>query len=265
MSYFGILALFIGPPLSLLALLNWQERGKGLGQGIVNRLTIPALVVHVLLALIYTTPWDNYLVATGVWWYDPDLVIGLTLGWVPIEEYTFFVVQTLLSGLWLIMLLRHFSGLSAAPTRTYPRLRLGSAAIVSVIWLASVILLVSGWRPGTYLGLELAWGLIPVITQLAFGADILWNRRRLVAVAIVIPTLYLCLADAVALRAGTWTIDPAQSTGIMLFGVLPLEEFLFFLLTNTLIVFGMVLLLDEKSHRRLPFLRVATRDNLIKE
>ena len=23
---------------------------------------------------VYTTPWDNYLVATNVWWYDPALV-----------------------------------------------------------------------------------------------------------------------------------------------------------------------------------------------
>ena len=61
---------------------------------------------HVLIALIWTTPWDNYLVATRVWWYDPALVTGLTLGWVPIEEYTFFVVQTLMAGLWLLAWMR---------------------------------------------------------------------------------------------------------------------------------------------------------------
>ena len=59
-----------------------------------------------IIALLYTTPWDNYLVATGVWWYDPALVTGLTLGWVPIEEYTFFILQTLLAGLWLAFLAR---------------------------------------------------------------------------------------------------------------------------------------------------------------
>ena len=52
-----------------------------------------------MVAVLYTTPWDNYLVATGVWWYDPHLVAGLVLGWVPIEEYTFFILQTLAMGL----------------------------------------------------------------------------------------------------------------------------------------------------------------------
>jgi hypothetical protein len=40
-----------------------------------------------------------------------------------------------------------------------------------------------------------------------------------------------------------WTLDPAQTTGILLGGVLPIEEVVFFLLTNMLIVFGMVLML----------------------
>jgi lycopene cyclase domain-containing protein len=60
-----------------------------------------------VIAVVYTTPWDNYLVATGVWWYDPQLVTGLVLGWVPIEEYTFFIVQPILAGLWLLMLMRY--------------------------------------------------------------------------------------------------------------------------------------------------------------
>ena len=42
-----------------------------------------------------------HLVATQVWWYDPQLVTGLLIGWVPIEEYLFFILQPLLTGLWL--------------------------------------------------------------------------------------------------------------------------------------------------------------------
>lgn len=41
---------------------------------------------------------------TGVWWYDGDLVIGTVLGCVPPQEYTFFVLQTLLMGLRLLWL-----------------------------------------------------------------------------------------------------------------------------------------------------------------
>ena len=60
----------------------------------------------VLIAVAYTTPWDNYLVATNVWWYDESLVTGLKLGWVPIEEYTFFVLQTLMTGLWTLAVMQ---------------------------------------------------------------------------------------------------------------------------------------------------------------
>ena len=61
--------------------------------------------------------------------------------------------------------------------------------------------------------------------------------------ALLPPWLYLSAADFLAIGAGTWTIDPAQTTGVLLGGVLPIEEVIFFLLTNVLIVFGMVLLL----------------------
>jgi lycopene cyclase domain-containing protein len=91
--------------------------------------------------------------------------------------------------------------------------------------------------------------------QLAFGADILWRERRLVLSTIVIATLYLAAADSLAIATGTWTINPEQSLPILLGGVLPIEEFLFFLMTNVLITFGATLMASEASRRRVPFLR----------
>lgn len=106
-------------------------------------------------------------------------------------------------------------------------------------------------RPGTYLALELLWALPPIALQLAFGADILWRYRRLILLAIGPLTLYLSAADALAINWGTWTINPAKSLNIFIGGVLPIEEFLFFLLTNTLVTFGLVLIWAETSHSRL--------------
>lgn len=251
MTYFGVLGQFIMPPLVLLALWAWLDarRGRVAGTGLDGRWAWRILWAHVVIALVYTTPWDNYLVATDVWWYDESLVTGLTLGWVPIEEYTFFVVQTLLSGLWLLALSRR--AFPARPeTLDRPTMRRLSTVAVGAVWAASVAILVAGWKPGTYLGLELAWGLIPVMLQLWFGADILWARRKLVAAAILVPGTYLCVVDALAIQSGTWTIDPAQSTGIMVAGVLPVEEIVFFFLTTTLVVFGMTLMLAEESLAR---------------
>ena len=208
-----------------------------------------AVLLHVAIAVAYTTLWDNYLVATKVWWYDPALVTGITIGWVPIEEYTFVVAQTLMSGLLLLALMRSVFT-RHTDVRPSARLRWVGAAAAGAIWMVGAVLLLSGWQPGTYLGLILAWAMLPIVTQLAFGADILWSRRRLVAPGVVLPSLYLWLADAVAIQSGTWTIDPAQSTGVMLAGMLPVEEALFFTVTNLLVVFGMVLMLAPESQAR---------------
>ena len=57
--------------------------------------------------------------------------------------------------------------------------------------------------------------------------------------------------DIVALTDTTWSISPSQTTGILFFGILPLEEVIFFFITNVLIVNGMTLLLANVSQERL--------------
>lgn len=248
MSYFLFLALFLGIPIVLLlAQLRWEKRPTpAIWQNMSVR---QALLIIIALALFYTTPWDNYLVATRVWWYDPALVTGLTIGWVPIEEYTFFIVQPIMTGLLLAWWQRRLP--PTAARRSDSRWRWWATGAVSLVWLASVILLLSGWAPGTYLGLELSWALLPVILQLAFGGDIIWRSRYLVLATLLPSTLYLAAADAIAISAGTWTINPAQSLPWLIGGILPIEELLFFLLTNTLVVFGFTLFRSTESMVRL--------------
>ncbi len=250
MTYFGVLGAFVIPPtLALMALVprdvwRWLVRREGK----VNWAPYLMILVHVLLALVYTTPWDNYLVATQVWWYDPDLVTGIIIGWVPIEEYTFFVVQTLCTGLWTLALMR-FVFKSAPPVTPSATARHLASIVVISLWLVSTLLLLLGWGPGTYLTLILSWALIPILIQAAFGADILLANWRLLVAAIGAPTLYLWLVDALAIQNGTWSIDPGQTTGAKL-GALPLEEMVFFLVTNLIIAFGLTLMLSEASQER---------------
>lgn len=254
MTYFGFLLVFLGIPLTVLGLLRWSDIRAGRLLPAPLRTWPLSIVIsaHVIIALVYTTPWDNYLVATGVWWYDPALVTGIVIGWVPIEEYTFFVVQTIATGLFLaVIAVRLRSVRSEAEDWASRPMRYYSTGLLAAFWLGSAAMLVSGWRPGTYLALELVWALPPVMLQFAFGADILWRYRNLVLWTLVPATLYLIVADAIAIYSGTWTIDPAQSTGVM-FGPLPLEEAVFFLATNTLVVFGVVLVLAEESQARAP-------------
>ncbi|NCF65228.1 MAG: lycopene cyclase domain-containing protein [Chloroflexi bacterium] len=257
MTYFDFLGLYLLIPIGLLMAVAIWDRTRGRDIPAAMRAWSPAAAIflHVVIALVYTTIWDNYLVATRVWWYDPALVTGLTIAYVPIEEYTFFILQPILAGLWLLFVLRRVklrSWTVQETWQTWPSATTWAVVAVSaLIWLGSVTLLASGWQPGIYVGLELVWAVPPIALQLAFGSDILWRHRRTVALVIIPLTVYLSIADAIAIVSGIWTISPQKSVGLMLGGILPVEEFLFFLLTNTLVTFGITLVLAQASHERI--------------
>jgi lycopene beta-cyclase len=249
MTYFGVLLRFIGPPLVVLIAIALYDRRRSLVEAFQTWPPSAILWGHVLIALVYTTPWDNYLVANRIWWYDPSLVTGITIGWVPIEEYTFFVVQTLMTGLWVLLLMRRLP-VTDESFEPRSRARWIVAGLVGAMWLVWVVLFLVGWPRGRYMALLLGWLLPPIWLQLAFGADILWHHRRLVLLSLSIPTIYLFILDAAAIASGTWTINPQNTLGLDL-GVLPLEEMVFFATTNILISFGMVLTLARESHVRI--------------
>jgi lycopene beta-cyclase len=264
MTYFGFLLRFVFIPILIFLAIAWwdERRGKQIPNFRNGRAVWIAIGVHVLLAVVYTTPWDNYLVATGVWYYNPKLVTGLVIGYVPIEEYTFFVVETILAGLWWMYLGRRLS-LTPSPLSSpkgAPAGRGGfvpnkflvyvSTCILVSVWLLFTYLFFFGAPKWTYLSITLFWALPAILPQLLFGADILWHYRKLVFWAIMVPGTYLSLMDIVALKETTWSISPAQTTGVLFFGVLPLEEVVFFFITNILITFGMTLLLANVSRER---------------
>lgn len=255
MTYFGFLAIFLGIPIAILSIWTIRDYNNKtwLPQSLLLWNPLAVLISLCVVAFLYTTPWDNYLVATNVWWYDIDLVSGIVFGYVPIEEYTFFIVQPIMTGLLLFTLARYIKpdALSADSVK----IRQIGTGVVAFIWFASVVLLIltfvsDQWDAFTYLSLELSWALIPVMIQMAFGADILWRHRKVIVLSILISTVYLSGADAIAIGSGTWTIDPQQSLEVFIGGVLPIEEFVFFLLTNTLVAMGLVLVLAQESLQR---------------
>jgi lycopene cyclase domain-containing protein len=259
MTYFGFLLRFLVIPiLVFLVVTYWNHKKNRHIDGFRNgRAVWIAIGIHILLAVLYTTPWDNYLVATGVWYYNPEMVTGLLIGYVPIEEYTFFVLETILSGLWWWFLARRLP-LPPLPSPEFTPNRLliyFSTSLLSVLWLLSAYLFFFGAASWTYLSIILFWALPALILQVLFGADLLWHYRKLVAWAVLVPGLYLSLMDIIALQETTWSISPAQTTGILFFGILPLEEVIFFFITNTLIAFGLTLLLAQVSRERFAGIR----------
>lgn len=265
MSYFGFLLQFLGIPIFILSIITIIDYGRGKWMPPALSAFQPwrVLLGICLLAFVYTTPWDNYLVASRVWWYDPNLVTGIVFGYVPIEEYTFFIVQPVMTGLFFLLLVRY---LPLNPLlANQPNLRRIATIIGLLFWLTSTIILILShihpvFAPFTYISLTLSWALIPIVIQLAFGADIFLRHWLSILLGIAIPTLYLSWADSLAINSGTWTINPEKSLNIFL-GSLPLEEALFFLITNTLVVVGICLVLAEESQSRAQNFLKAIRSN----
>jgi lycopene beta-cyclase len=251
MTYFGFLLRFLVIPILIfLAITIWDNKNSKPAHGFQNgRAVWIAILVHVILAVVYTTPWDNYLVATGVWYYNPALVTGIIFGYVPIEEYAFFVLETILACLWWWFLERRIS----EPKENFQSSKIGriiAAGVLFFTWFIFTVLFLSDSQPTTYLSITLFWALPAIFPQLLYGADILWHHRKLVLLAILVPGTYLSLMDIIALADTTWSISPEQTTGILFFGILPLEEVVFFFITNTLIAFGMTLLLSNIGRQR---------------
>ncbi len=97
MTYPLFLLVFLAAPIFALAFV--------LRARLHTRWWLTAVGLTMIAALVYTTPWDNYLVATRVWTYHPARVWNIILGYVPLEEYFFFILQVTLAGLltlWLI-------------------------------------------------------------------------------------------------------------------------------------------------------------------
>jgi lycopene cyclase domain-containing protein len=88
MTYAGFLLLFLVLPLGLVLLRGQARKG-------------PWRPFLLLLLVVYaaTSPWDSWAVAHGLWEFPAGKTWGPRLGFLPLEEYLFFGLQTLLTGL----------------------------------------------------------------------------------------------------------------------------------------------------------------------
>jgi lycopene cyclase domain-containing protein len=71
----------------------------------------------------------------------------------------------------------------------------------------------------------------------ALRVGVLRRWRRLLATVVPVAVVFGAW-DIAAIRAGHWSYDPAQTTGVRLPGALPLEELLFFLVVPVCAILG---------------------------
>ncbi len=244
MTYLQFHLVFIVP---LLAVLGWRLSRVFPALGRRAPVALPLIMA---VAFVYTTPWDNYLVWKEVWGYPPDRVLA-RIGYVPVEEYLFFLLQPWLTGMLFYRLLARLP--RAEPPPTSP-LGVRLAGGVPLLAVSAVGFWCLTFEAGTYLGLILAWAGPVLAAQWLFMGPSIWRLRRAVAPGIALPTLYLWVADRHAIADGIWYISERYTLGWVPLG-LPVEEATFFLVTNILVVFGTVLFLAPG----LPHLAAGTR------
>ncbi|MFC4542580.1 lycopene cyclase domain-containing protein [Halosolutus amylolyticus] len=228
LTYFGVHLVFVLPPLLVL---GWLARRRDRAWWGARPLS--GLGIMIGLAVVYTTPLTNLLIPEGVWWYGDGAVVA-TVWHTPIEEYLFFVLQPILTAFWLFQVPATADRSLAIPLAHRLVGIAGGLSIAGVGWL------LTGDTSTYYLGWLMLWAGPILAVQWGFGLTYLWTVRRPLAVAIAIPTIYLWIVDRIAIGLGVWVISDAHTIGYAPLG-LPIEEALFFLVTNAFIVQGLVM------------------------
>ncbi|HXT35183.1 MAG TPA: lycopene cyclase domain-containing protein [Chloroflexota bacterium] len=93
----------------------------------------------------------------------------------------------------------------------------------------------------TYLVFEVTWAMPVLLVHWVVGWRRLAPRLHVILVAALSATVYLSVADGIAIHAGIWALHADRVVGPAVDRV-PMEESLFFLLTNLMVAQTIVLL-----------------------
>ncbi|KAI1764886.1 Squalene/phytoene synthase-domain-containing protein [Hypoxylon sp. FL1150] len=211
---------------------------------LLTKLDLCKTATLILVAFFATLPWDSYLIRHGVWTYPPNAIVGPRLFGVPAEELFFFVIQTYITSMLYILLNKPILHAQFITNRADSSLASRRIRTLGQVFLAGCIAtgaaLAKKGGEGTYLGLILVWACpFALLTWSLSGYFLIKLPIICVATPIVVPTAYLWVVDEFALGRGTWAIESGTKLGWRIWGSLELEEAVFFVVTNTLIVFGL--------------------------
>ncbi|KAF2489054.1 terpenoid synthase [Lophium mytilinum] len=242
-EYAMVHVLYTIPPAVLLTLLY---------QPLISKLDLYKIGFLVTIAVLATVPWDSYLIRNCIWTYPSNVIIGPTLFDIPAEELFFFVIQTYTTSILYLMLSKatfQLPYLRAEPKLKRRRVsnntswrlcRIAGQLFFAGAIIASIGMIRDNGR-ASYMGLIALWAapFLLLLWSLAYQF-ILGLPLINTALPILIPTLYLWHVDTLALQRGTWVIASGTKLGVHLWDGLEIEEAVFFLITNTLVVFGLL-------------------------
>ena len=97
--YFVHLTAWTGPLIALQWIVGWKAFRRNL-----RAVFVPAVVGAVFFSAI-----DQVAVRSGLWFFDPQQILGWHIGLLPVEEVLFFFLTSLLVTQSLLLLLpRHY-------------------------------------------------------------------------------------------------------------------------------------------------------------
>lgn len=192
---------------------------------------LPWFCVLCCVAFAYTTPWDAWLIARGVW--ASTEVAGTALG-IPWEEYAFFLLATAISCVcWALCWPAQWSDVTAArPSRL---VTLGLCSLIG----AGLVAMTSAQRT-LYLGSLLLWAAPVLLLQWGVGGHVLSAHAGPLCRSILLSGGTMAIIDVWAIQRNIWVLNPEHSLWPWARGLHP-EEVLFFFLSSTMCIWGLAL------------------------
>jgi len=223
MTYFSFLLLFLLPVLGVTFFFFLKTRGA-------SKFRIKGMVILVFIAVFYTTPWDSFIIKNGIWFYDQNKIIGTILR-IPIEEYFFMMIQTLIASMLYCINQKNLKTIYFSFSPRY-------LILFSILFLCGFQMIkIENLK---YFGYLITWASVPLAIQWIVGSKQLINSIKYWVLPFFLFSIYLSFIDCIAIKNNIWTIAQETSCGLLVFG-LPVEEIVFFLATNLLVFQGMAL------------------------
>jgi lycopene cyclase domain-containing protein len=239
MTYLRFHLIFNLPLLIVLAALSGTQPWRA-GEG-------GAFGLVLLAVMVFTTPWDNLAAKWGIWGF-PREKFSLRIGYLPVEEYAFFLLQSANVMLAVRALFRFFPDWMTGQEAFVGKWTLICLAASILPWLFVAVQF--RWLrrkagPRVNYAIHLAWFLPVIYLQWILAPWLFIGHAALLTLVTAAFGIYYTLADLAAVRAGTWFFDEKQITGVKLGGLLPWEEIAFFFLTSLLVAQSYLLLLPS--------------------
>jgi lycopene cyclase domain-containing protein len=238
-----------------------------------------SLVFIMTCSLLYILPWNTYIISQGAWSHNHERNIAVPALRIPLEEYIFFIIQTITTVLFIQLMTRWdlhilnlrtvecsstFSNFAGGGTKTAIKLSPSSSSslpwslstpspLSQTSWLIQIspiavalTLTAWGWSAATpntpfFCLSNIMWWTMPMLAlELAIAGPYIWRNRRKAAISIIVSTASICWIAHHAHTKDVWTLNPSNTTGWMFTSKMSVEEAFFFFATRCLIVFGIL-------------------------